>query len=79
MPIMGYFGGSLRKFAGYWVRPIPPEQEGLEEQEGERNGTQSIEPVWRTSSGYKLTWVEAWYSTPPYTASEVTGNGHKEA
>ena len=63
VPIMAYFGSCLREFAGYWISPLTEEAST----EWEEHGTGFPAPEWRTSSGNKLTWVEAWYSVPAYT------------
>lgn len=64
VPIMAYFGSCLREFAGYWVSPPAPEPT-------ETEAELVAAPEWRTSSGNKLTWVEAWYSVPAYTPLHI--------
>lgn len=68
VPIMAYFGSCLREFAGYWVSPPAPEpaEDSMEHIIGSFPA-----PEWRTSSGNKLTWVEAWYSVPAYTPPHI--------
>jgi hypothetical protein len=65
VPIMAYFGSCLREFAGYWVSPPAPEPTETEAE------PEPAAPEWRTSSGNKLTWVEAWYSVPAYTPLHI--------
>jgi len=65
VPIMAYFGSCLREFAGYWVTPPAPEPTEIEAE------LVPAAPEWRTSSGNKLTWVEAWYSVPAYTPLHI--------
>ena len=67
VPIMAYFGSCLREFAGYWVSPLTEEAS----EEMEERGTGFPAPQWCTSSGNKLTWVEAWYSVPAYTPPHI--------
>ena len=68
MPIMAYFGSCLREFAGYWTAPViePPDEDSMEHVTGSFPA-----PEWRTSSGNRLTWVEAWYSVPAYTPPHI--------
>ena len=65
VPIMAYFGSCLREFAGYWVTPPAPEPSETDAEPA------PAAPEWRTSSGNKLTWVEAWYSVPAYTPLHI--------
>lgn len=65
VPIMAYFGSCLREFAGYWVSPPTPEPTETEAE------PEPAAPEWRTSSGNKLTWVEAWYSVPAYNPPHI--------
>lgn len=59
VPIACYFGGALREFIGYWTLDIN-HQYPIEE----RAANNAV--VWRTTSGNRLMWVEAWYCVPAY-------------